>query len=79
MTVDEIVTLLTELGFQFASTTPEELHYALPGTDLRVSVGPRAVNVYHATGSGKVEFVLNEKTKQLAASMLREAVAGTRR
>lgn len=48
--------------------------YALPGTDLRVTVGPRTTNVYYARGSGKVEFVLNEKTKQLTAQVLRDAV-----
>ena len=47
--------------------------YALPGTDLRVTVGPRTTNVYYARG-GNVEFVLNEKTKQLTAQVLRHAV-----
>lgn len=48
--------------------------YALPGTDLRVTVGPRTVNVYYARGGGKVEFVMNEKTKELTATELRAAV-----
>ena len=47
--------------------------YALPGTDLRVTVGPRTTNVYFAR-SGKVEFVLNESTRDLTASALRAAV-----
>jgi len=49
--------------------------YALPGTDLRVTVGPRTTNVYYSRGGGKVEFVLNEKTKQLSAQELRDVVA----
>lgn len=49
--------------------------YALPGTDLRVTVGPRTTNVYYSRGGGKTEFVLNEKTKQLTAQALREVVA----
>jgi hypothetical protein len=48
--------------------------YALPGTDLRVTVGPRTVNVYYSRGGGKVEFVMNEKTKELTAADLRAAV-----
>lgn len=48
--------------------------YALPGTDLRVTVGPRTTNVYFSRGGGKVEFVLNERTKQLTAQMLRDVV-----
>jgi hypothetical protein len=48
--------------------------YALPGTDLRVTVGPRTTNVYYSRGGGKVEFVLNEKTKELTAAELRATV-----
>lgn len=48
--------------------------YVLPGTDLRVTVGPRTTNVYFSRG-GKVEFVLNEKTKQLAERTLRDVIA----
>ena len=48
--------------------------YALPGTDLRVTVGPRTTNVYFSRGGGKVEFVLNEKTKDLTPSALRDAI-----
>ncbi len=48
--------------------------YALPGTDLRVTVGPRTTNVYYSR-RGKTEFVLNEKTKDLTAQMLRDVVA----
>ena len=47
--------------------------YALPGTDLRVTVGPRTTNVYYSRG-GKVEFVLNEKTKELTADQLRATI-----
>ncbi len=47
--------------------------YALPGTDLRVTSGPRTTNVYFAR-NGKVEFVLNERTKALTASELRAAI-----
>lgn len=47
--------------------------YSLPGTDLRVTVGPRTVNVYYARG-GKTEFVLNEGTKYLTAQTLRDVV-----
>jgi hypothetical protein len=50
--------------------------YALPGTDLRVTVGPRTTNVYYSRG-GKTEFVLNEKTRDLSAQVLRDAVAAT--
>lgn len=49
--------------------------YALPSTDLRVTVGPRTTNVYYSRGGGKVEFVLNEKTKTLTADVLRTVVA----
>jgi hypothetical protein len=49
--------------------------YALPGTDLRVTVGPRTTNVYFSRGGGKIEFVLNEKTRDLAAQTLRDVVA----
>ncbi len=48
--------------------------YALPGTALRVTVGPRTVNVYLSRGGGKTEWVLNEKTKALTALVLRDAV-----
>lgn len=48
--------------------------YALPGTDLRVTIGPRTVNVYFSRGGGKTEFVLNEKTRQLTVPALRDAV-----
>ncbi len=48
--------------------------YALPGTDLRVTVGPRTVNVYFSR-AGKTEFVLNETTKDLDAQALRDGVA----
>ena len=48
--------------------------YTLPGTDLRVTVGPRTTNVYYSRGGGKIEFVLNEKTKGLTSSALRAAV-----
>jgi len=48
--------------------------YALPGTDLRVTVGPRTVNVYFSRGGGKTEFVLNEKTRDLGAQELRDVV-----
>lgn len=47
--------------------------YALPSTDLRVTVGPRTTNIYFARG-GKTEFVLNEGTRDLTASELRDAV-----
>jgi hypothetical protein len=50
------------------------VRYALPGTDLRVTVGPRTTNVYFSRGGGKVEFVLNEKTKELTAQTLRDVV-----
>lgn len=49
--------------------------YALPGSDLRVTVGPRTTNVYFSRGGGKVEFVLNEKTKDLSQQTLRDVVA----
>ncbi|HSX23407.1 MAG TPA: hypothetical protein VLE97_11590 [Gaiellaceae bacterium] len=49
--------------------------YALPGTDLRVTVGPRTTNVYFSRGAGKTEFVLNEKTKDLTRQQLRDTVA----
>jgi hypothetical protein len=49
--------------------------YTLPGTDLRVTVGPRTTNVYYSRVGGKVEFVLNESTKHLTAQELRDAVA----
>lgn len=48
--------------------------YALPDTDLRVTVGPRTTNVYFSRGGGKTEFLLNEKTKQLTAQELRDVV-----
>ena len=48
--------------------------YALPGTDLRVTVGPRTVNVYHSRDGGKTEFVLNERTRHLTARTLHGAV-----
>jgi hypothetical protein len=48
--------------------------YALPGTDLRVTVGPRTTNVYLSRGGGKTEFLLNEHTKQLTAQTLRDVV-----
>ena len=47
--------------------------YALPSTDLRVTVGPRTINVYFSR-AGKTEFVLNESTRQLTAQTLRDAV-----
>jgi hypothetical protein len=47
--------------------------YSLPGTDLRVTVGPRTVNVYYSR-KGKTEFVLNEDTKHLSAETLRAVV-----
>lgn len=53
--------------------------YALPGTDLRVTVGPRTTNVYFSRGGGKTEFVLNEKTKALTPGALRAAVVGATR
>ena len=49
--------------------------YALPGTNLRVTVGPRTTNVYFSRGGGKTEFVLNEKTKRLTAQALHDVVA----
>lgn len=52
--------------------------YALPGTDLRVTVGPRTTNVYFSRGGGKIEFVLNTHTKQLTAQEIRDAVAAAR-
>lgn len=48
--------------------------YALPGTDLRVTVGPRTTNVYFSRGGGKIEFILNERTKHLTAQALRNVV-----
>jgi hypothetical protein len=48
--------------------------YVLPGTDLRVTVGPRTTNLYYVRG-GKTEFVLNESTKDLDPSVLRDVVA----
>lgn len=99
MTVDEVVTMLLELGFAPAGETAEQVvriptmrspvygglggerrtlggraRYALPGTDLRVTVGPRTTNVYFSRGGGKTEFVLNEKTKELTAPALRDVV-----
>lgn len=99
MTVDEVVTMLLDLGFSPAGETRQEhvriptmrspvlggmggerrtlggrARYALPGTDLRVTVGPRTTNVYFSRGGGKTEFVLNEKTKQLTAQVLRDVV-----
>lgn len=47
--------------------------YSLPGTDLRVTVGPRTVNVYYSR-KGKTEFVLNEDMKYLTAETLRDVV-----
>lgn len=47
--------------------------YTLPGTDLRVTVGSRTTNVYFSR-AGKIEFVLNERTKELDAKMLRDAI-----
>ena len=98
MTVDEVVTMLFELGFSPAGETPLEhvriptmkapvlggmggerrtlggrARYVLPGTDLRVTVGPRTTNVYFSR-SGKTEFVLNEKTKHLTTQALRDVV-----
>jgi len=49
--------------------------YALPGTDLRVTVGPRTTNVYFSRGGGKVEFVLNEHTRDLTVQALSDVVA----
>lgn len=49
--------------------------YALAGTDLRVTVGPRTTNVYYSRGGGKTDFVLNEHTKDLIAQTLRDVVA----
>lgn len=49
--------------------------YVLPGTDLRVTVGPRTTNVYYSRGGGKTEFVLNESTKHLEDQTLRDVVA----
>jgi hypothetical protein len=99
VTVDEVVTMLLDLGFSPAGETRQEhvriptmrspvlggmggerrtlggrARYALPGTDLRVTVGPRTTNVYFSRGGGKTEFVLNEKTKQLTAQVLRDVV-----
>jgi len=54
-------------------TVSGRARYALPGTDLRVTVGPRTVNVYFSR-VGKTEFVLNEKTKQLDAKTLGDVV-----
>lgn len=51
--------------------------YALPGTNLRVTVGPRTTNVYFSRGGGKTEFVLNEHTKDLTAQALRDVVTAT--
>lgn len=48
--------------------------YALPGSDLRVTVGPRTVNVYFSREAGKTEFVRNEKTKDLGVQELRDVV-----
>ena len=50
------------------------MRYALPGTDLRVTVGPRTTNVYYSRGGGKIEFVMNAKTKTLTANQLRDIV-----
>lgn len=47
--------------------------YSLPGTDLRVTVGSRTTNVYFSR-AGKIEFVLNERTKELDVQTLRGAV-----
>ena len=48
--------------------------YALPGTDLRVTVGPRTTNVYYSRGAGRTEFVLNARTKDLADDELRVVI-----
>lgn len=48
--------------------------YVLPGTDLRVTVGPRTTNIYYVR-AGKTEFVLNERTKDLEDRTLKEVVA----
>jgi len=48
--------------------------YVLPGTDLRVTVGPRTTNIYYVR-AGKTEFVLNEHTKDLDAATLRDVIA----
>ena len=48
--------------------------YALPGTDLRITVGPRTTNIYYARGAGKTEFVLNEHTRDLTAQLLHDVV-----
>ena len=52
--------------------------YALPGTDLRVTIGPRTVNVYFSR-AGKTEFVLNKSTKQLDAKTLGDTVTAAAR
>jgi hypothetical protein len=49
--------------------------YVLPGTELRVTVGPRTTNVYFSRGAGRTEFVLNESTKYLKEQTLRDVVA----
>lgn len=50
--------------------------FSLPGTDLRVTAGPRTVNIYYVR-SGKTEFVLNESTKDLTAETLRDVVTAS--
>lgn len=49
--------------------------YALPGSDLRVNVGPRTIHVYFSRDAGKPAVVLNEKTKALGVQELRDVVA----
>lgn len=78
-TVEQIVRIPTMRALVYAGLGGERrviggrARYALPGTDLRVTVGPRTVNVYFSR-AGKTEFVLNESTRQLTAQTLRDAV-----
>jgi len=45
--------------------------YTKLGTDLRVTVGPRTVNVYRVIVPGKVEFLANYKTREVNLDELR--------
>ena len=51
--------------------------FALVGTNLRATVGPRTVNLYHFYEDSRLaRFILNARTKTLTAEILREAIDG---